>query len=162
MAIIKRIYNIPLRREFQKSPVYKKSKKAITGLIIFLKKHMKSEDVKIGPKLNEKIWENGIRNPPHHVEVAVLKNEEGQVRAELVGFEKDFLEPTNIEEKNSSKTDVVKEKETKAKKTTVKTESIEEAIEKETVKETSSLKTEDVEKVEKKPSKTVKADDKKE
>lgn len=172
---IKRTYNIPLRKEFRKAPNYKRSKKAMTGLITFLQKHMKSEDIKVGPKLNEKIWENGIKNPPHHVEVAVLKTDEGQVRAELVGFEKDFLEPRveDIEDKKSSKTDV---KEEKATKETVKAESIEEASSskssiEEAVKEASSSKTEKVvdeksssktEKVEKKaPSKTVtKADDK--
>ena len=37
---IERTYNVPLRREWLKSPKYKRSKKAITGLRIFLIRHM--------------------------------------------------------------------------------------------------------------------------
>lgn len=107
---IKRTYNIPLRKEFSKAPAYKKSKKAVTGLITFLKKHMKSDNVKIGKNLNEKIWQNGIKNPPHHVEVVAIKDDEGNVKTELVGFEKELEKKPEPKE---TKTEDKKEKETK-------------------------------------------------
>lgn len=110
---IERTYNIPLRKEFQKAPKYKRAKKAVNALKRFLEKHMKSSDVKIGRYLNEKIWEKGIRNPPHHVKVNVTKDSEGVVRAELVDA------PKEIKKEKTKKT---KQKETKQKSKEVKEE----------------------------------------
>jgi large subunit ribosomal protein L31e len=98
--VLERTYNIPLRKEFLKVPRYKRSKKAIVGLRKFLTRHMKSDNLKIGPYLNELIWQHGIRNPPHHVQVTVVKDDQGVVRAELVG--KPIFEPT-VEETKKGK-----------------------------------------------------------
>lgn len=83
--VLERVYNVPLRKEFLKVPKYKRSKKAITALKQFLVRHMKSDKIKIGKYSNLKIWENGIKNPPHHIKVVVKKDEEGNVFAELEG-----------------------------------------------------------------------------
>ena|SRR3989338_556366 len=85
MAKIERVYNVPLRDEFIKAPRYRRAKKAVNALRRFLAKHMKSEEIKLGKYLNKKIWERGIKNPPHHVKINVMKDEEGIVTAELVG-----------------------------------------------------------------------------
>ncbi|MBR9675459.1 hypothetical protein GOV05_00430 [Candidatus Woesearchaeota archaeon] len=100
--VLKRTYNIPLRREFQKVPMYKRSKRAVGEVIIFLKKHMKSDIVKVGKNLNEHIWKRGIKNPPHQVEVIAIKDDEGVVKAELVGFE-DLLTEKPKDEKTDDK-----------------------------------------------------------
>lgn len=89
MARIERIYIIPLRRKFQTAPMYRRAKRAINALREFLMKHMKVDDpkkVKIGRNLNLKLWERGIKNPPAKVKVHVVKDEDGIVKAELVGF----------------------------------------------------------------------------
>ncbi len=53
-----------------------------------MQKHMKTENILIGPKLNLKIWEHGIKNPPGKVKVTVVKDEkEDNVRVELFGFD---------------------------------------------------------------------------
>ncbi len=85
--VLERTYNIPLRKEYQKSPKWKRAKKAVIALREFLVRHMKSEDVKLGPALNEKVWQHGVRNPPHHVKVTVTKDDKGTVKAELFGVE---------------------------------------------------------------------------
>jgi large subunit ribosomal protein L31e len=77
-------YNIPLRKEFLKVPKYKRAKKAVTALKQFLQRHLKKEEVKIGSKLNEQIWEKGIKNPPHHVKVTAYVEEE-TIYAEKTG-----------------------------------------------------------------------------
>ena len=82
---LERVYNVPLRMGFMKTPKYKRAKKAATTLREFLIKHMKSDNVKIGPYLNRKLWQHGIRNPPHHVKVNAKKDSEDVVFAELVG-----------------------------------------------------------------------------
>ena len=88
---LERTYTIPLRREYEKAPTYRRAKKAVNALREFMQKHMKSDNVLIGPKLNLKIWDRGIKNPPHHVKVNATKDDkDGVVRVEPFGhkFEK--------------------------------------------------------------------------
>ncbi|MGC8929807.1 MAG: 50S ribosomal protein L31e, partial [Candidatus Woesearchaeota archaeon] len=76
--MIERTYNIPLRKEFMKVPKYKKAKKAVKAVKEFLSRHLKQDDldkIKIGEKLNLKIWEHGIKNPPHHIKVNAIKTD---------------------------------------------------------------------------------------
>ncbi len=82
---LKRTYNIPLRHWFSKKPKYRRAKVAIKAVKSFLEKHMKSDDVKLGPMLNEKVWNNGIKNPPHHIKIEAIKDKDGAVTAELFG-----------------------------------------------------------------------------
>jgi large subunit ribosomal protein L31e len=102
--VLERTYNIPLRKAYMKSPRYLRAKKAISALKIFLVKHMKSEDVRLGKHLNEIVWAKGMRNPPHHVSVNVVKEESGIVRAELVG--KPIYEAKKEEPKKGKKAEV--------------------------------------------------------
>ena len=60
---LERTYNIPLRKEFQKAPKYRRAKKAAIAARSFLEKHMKSENVKLGQELNKALWVRGIRSP---------------------------------------------------------------------------------------------------
>ena len=60
---------------------------------------MKSEDVRLSKELNEEMWKHGIKNPPHHVKVTVMKDDKGVVRAELFGAEK----PASKKEKKERK-----------------------------------------------------------
>ena len=106
MAKIERVYNVPLRKEFQKAPKYKRAKKAITALREFLEKHMKSDNIKLGKFVNELIWKHGIKNPPHHVKISVLKDEDNIVYAELEGKPL----PLPKEKKEEKKESGVKEK----------------------------------------------------
>ena len=75
MTELKREYVIPLRRKSSTVPKWRRSKKAMSVLKDFVKKHMKADIVIIGNELNEKIWENGIKNPPGKVSVVTLKKE---------------------------------------------------------------------------------------
>lgn len=84
---LKRNYTVPLRRGFANTPRYYRTKKAISVLKAFLVKHMKSEDIKIGPKLNELVWSRGIKNPPAKVKITATKDKENIVRAEIEGTE---------------------------------------------------------------------------
>lgn len=106
---MERTYNIPLRKEYQKVPRWRRTKKAVTALKEFLVKHMKSTDVALGKELNEEIWKHGAKNPPHHVKVTATKDKDGKVKAELFGVKK-------VEEKKGKKApkkEVKKEEELK-------------------------------------------------
>jgi large subunit ribosomal protein L31e len=104
--VTERVYNIPLRRKFLKAPRYKRTNRAVTALREFIIRHMKSDDIRIGKQLNQELWKNGIKNPPHHVKVTLIKEDTGIVTAELFGHK--FDEPT--------KDDIEKMKEGKKKK----------------------------------------------
>ena len=98
---IKRTYNIPLRKDFHKKPAYKRSKVAIRVIKDFLQKHMKSDNIKLGKHLNENIWKDGIKAPPHHIKVDVIKDKEGEVTAELFGHK--YVSNKIVQKKESFK-----------------------------------------------------------
>lgn len=83
---LERTYTIPLRGEILKVPRYKRARKAVDAVKKFLSRHMKSEDVKIGPQLNEELWKHGMKNPPIRVRVTAVK-EDDTVRAEMEGVQ---------------------------------------------------------------------------
>ena len=85
---LERTYNVPLRKEYMKAPRWNRTKKAVTALRQFLAKHMKAEEVKLSKELNEKLWQHGIKNPPHHIKIKAVKDEKGVVTAGLFGAEK--------------------------------------------------------------------------
>jgi large subunit ribosomal protein L31e len=84
---LEREYIIPLRREVQKVPRYKKAKKAVKFIKQFLAKHMKVEErdtkkVKVDIFLNNEVWFRGIRKPANKIKVRAIKKG-GIVYAEL-------------------------------------------------------------------------------
>lgn len=103
-----RTYTIPLRKEVQKSPIYKRAKKAISTVKIFLSKHMKSDDIKIGQIINRELWKRGIKNPPGKIKVTAVKTDKGVVQAELFGHK--YIEKKKIEKVEKSKLEQLKEK----------------------------------------------------
>ncbi|MBN1644439.1 50S ribosomal protein L31e [Candidatus Woesearchaeota archaeon] len=84
---IERTYTIPLRKEWQKAPRYRRAKKAVNAVKAFLIKHMKADEknVKIGKYLNKELWKHGMKNPPCRIRINVKKDDKGIVTAELVG-----------------------------------------------------------------------------
>ena len=92
---IERTYNIPLRTEFLKVPKYKRTNKAVRAVRNFLIKHMKCEKIVLGQFINKELWKHGIKNPPHHLKVNVVKKD-GKVYAELFG--KKYEEAIKAEE----------------------------------------------------------------
>lgn len=130
---IERVYNVPLRSEWAKVPAYKRAKKAVKGLREFLMKHMKSENVAIGPAVNELIWVNGIKRPPHHVTVKVVKDDV-EVFAELESkFDANYKARVEIREKEEKelekKLSPLEQKKAELQKMTGKTEKKEETSE---------------------------------
>lgn len=68
------------------APKWRRSKKAVSVLNEFIRKHMKTDEVVICKELNEKIWENGIKNPPGKVSVIALKTKINGVEKTLVNL----------------------------------------------------------------------------
>lgn len=117
---LERKYIIPLRKEWRKVPMYKRSRKTIVAIRQFVMKHMKVNDVRIGKYLNLFVWEHGTKNPPHKVEVNCIRdNAIGYV--ELLGYEivtekpkkKEKAKKLTKEEKEKQAEQEVKKEETK-------------------------------------------------
>ncbi len=118
-----RLFTIPLRKEFLKAPIYKRSSKAVKAVKYFISRHMKAKDVKVGEELNLLLWSRGRKNPPSKVKVksmivdgvafvdvpeAVLTNINEKMPEEPVV---DKLLPVNVEEAKATKVSEDKEKE---------------------------------------------------
>ena len=73
---MERLYTIPLRRESRKAPNYKRTARAIIAIRNFIKKHMKSDNVKIGKYLNLEMWKHGRKNPPAKIQVKAVTEKE--------------------------------------------------------------------------------------
>lgn len=119
--VIERVYTVPLRKGFKLTARYKKAKKAVTTLIEFLARHMKTDikKVYIGKNLNKELWKHGIKNPPGKVKVVVIKEDNGDVKAELFGFKYEHKKKAEKEkdaEKESKKDSKLEAKAKDAKK----------------------------------------------
>ncbi|MDR0523668.1 MAG: 50S ribosomal protein L31e [Candidatus Methanoplasma sp.] len=79
-----RIITVPLRATKQ-APRTKRAARAIKEIRAQIARHMKAdaESVWIDASLNEKVWENGIRNPPSKVTVKAVKFDDGLVEVSL-------------------------------------------------------------------------------
>ena len=81
---IERIITIPLRKTKQ-APRTKRAARAIKEIRAHIMRHMKvdEENVWIDASLNERIWQNGIKNPPSKVTVKAVKFDDGLVEVSL-------------------------------------------------------------------------------
>lgn len=106
---LERTYIIPLRRHYVKTQPYLRAKKSMSLIRAFLKKHMKSEDIKLGKELNELVWARGGKKVPG--KVTVLAKKEGEtVTANLVGIvKKEKPIKKKAEKKETKKTEEKKE-----------------------------------------------------
>ncbi|TFG19235.1 MAG: hypothetical protein EU530_06870 [Promethearchaeota archaeon] len=78
-----RIYVVPLAKDFRKAPNWNRTKRAVKTLRTFVNRHMKPEALYVSQEVNERLWENGIKNPPRKIRVRVTKSVEGLVRVYL-------------------------------------------------------------------------------
>ena len=77
-----RVYVVPLGKTRATSR-RKRAPRAIRLIREFARRHMKAEEVKIAPELNEYIWSRGIEKPPRKVRVRMAKYEDGTVKVFL-------------------------------------------------------------------------------
>ncbi len=81
---IERIMVIPLRKTKQ-APRTRRAKRAVKEVRETVMRHMRAseENVWIDASVNEKLWENGIRNPPSKITVKAVRFEDGLVEVSL-------------------------------------------------------------------------------
>lgn len=81
---IERVITVPLRAT-KMAPRSRRAKRAVKEVREFIARHMKAEEDKvwIDTKLNEKLWERGIQNPPSRISVKATKFDDGTVEVTL-------------------------------------------------------------------------------
>ena len=81
---IERIMVVPLRKA-KMAPRTRRTNRAVKEVRIFIARHMKTNEDKvwIDAKVNEKLWQNGIRNPPSRISVKAVKYDDGLVEVSL-------------------------------------------------------------------------------
>lgn len=93
--ILERVYTVPLRKEWLKTPKYKRAKKAVKALKEFIARHMKVENhdiekIKVDPWVNRALWLRGIKKPAHKITIKAIKDSNGVVKVEFVGLPPKF------------------------------------------------------------------------
>ena len=77
-----RIYIIPLR-EARQAPRNRRAKMAVKLVREFLRRHMKSENIKLDQKVSDRLWECGAKHPPSKIRVRAVKQDDGSVGASI-------------------------------------------------------------------------------
>ena len=80
---MERVYVIPLR-DVKNVPRTIRSPRAVRYVKEFLKKHMKTDDIKLDSSVNERIWERGIQKIPSKIKVKAVEEEDGSIAVTLV------------------------------------------------------------------------------
>jgi len=78
-----KIFIIPLG-EAKSTTKTRRTRRAAKIVREYLVRHMKSGEIKLDTKLNEKLWERGAKKPPARIRVKAVKDDEGVVTASLV------------------------------------------------------------------------------
>ena len=79
-----RIMVVPLRKTKQ-APRTRRANRAVKEVRESVMRHMKvdADNVWIDASVNDKLWENGIRNPPSKITVKAVKFDDGLVEVTL-------------------------------------------------------------------------------
>jgi len=123
---LEREYIIPLRREVNKVPRYKKTAKSVKAIKEFIAKHMRVPDrdlskVKIDVYLNNELWFKGSRKPFNKIKVKAKKVGD-VVSVELVDVPGKIKFDKIKKERKHKKLDVKASEKTKKKSEEIKTE----------------------------------------
>ncbi len=81
---IERVMVVPLRKA-KMAPRTRRTNRAVKEVRIFIARHMKTAEDKvwIDASVNERLWKNGIRNPPSRITVKAVKYDDGLVEVSL-------------------------------------------------------------------------------
>ena len=67
--VVAREYTIHLHKHVHGRSFKKRAPHAVKAVVAFAQKAMGTSDVRIDPKLNQALWERGIKAPPHRIRV---------------------------------------------------------------------------------------------
>ena len=102
-----KIFTINLRKLALRESKWKKSKKSVALVRNFLKRHMKTDDIKLDKSITEEIWKRGSHKPPTKIRIKAYETEGGEkdekkkfVKAELLGVVREEVKEKKEESKS--------------------------------------------------------------
>ncbi|MAF36145.1 hypothetical protein CL622_03450 [archaeon] len=112
----KGILTFRLRHYLRGVPDYRRTAKAVRLVKRLVEKHVRSDNIKLGSYLNEKLWSQGRKNPPNRIQIEITKTDD-YFMAELPDAPK-----PKVEEDSKKKGKKTESKKTSDKKETKKVE----------------------------------------
>ncbi|MEM2114929.1 MAG: 50S ribosomal protein L31e [Candidatus Caldarchaeum sp.] len=79
-----RAYTVPLDDAWKASRL-RRADAAVRLVREFVQRHSKAENVKLSPKVVERIWMNGRQNPPRRIKIVLEKEDDETVVVRLEG-----------------------------------------------------------------------------
>ena len=79
-----KILTINLKKKMVKSTRWRRTPDFVKVLRQEMKKELKTDKIKIGKKLNDKIWARSIDKPQVKLRIRTVKLEDGSIRIELM------------------------------------------------------------------------------
>lgn len=67
--VVTREYTIHLHKRVHNTAFKKRAPHAVKAVVDFAQKTMGTADVRVDPKLNQALWERGIKSVPHRIRV---------------------------------------------------------------------------------------------
>ncbi|KAA1475340.1 hypothetical protein DENSPDRAFT_842092 [Dentipellis sp. KUC8613] len=86
--VVTREYTIHLHKRVHDVAFKKRAPKSVKAVIEFAQKAMGTTDVRIDPKLNQALWERGIKSVPHRIRVKLerKRNDEENAKEKLYTY----------------------------------------------------------------------------
>ncbi|KAF8465866.1 60S ribosomal protein L31 [Russula ochroleuca] len=86
--VVTREYTIHLHKYVHGRSFKKRAPTAVKSVVAFAQKEMGTGDVRIDPKLNQAIWERGIKSVPHRIRVKLerKRNDEENAKEKLYTY----------------------------------------------------------------------------
>ncbi|TFY57792.1 hypothetical protein EVJ58_g6815 [Rhodofomes roseus] len=86
--VVTREYTIHLHKRVHGRSFKKRAPWAVKSVVEFAQKSMGTTDVRIDPRLNQQLWERGIKSPPHRIRVKLerKRNDEENAKEKLYTY----------------------------------------------------------------------------
>ncbi|EIM87112.1 uncharacterized protein STEHIDRAFT_56238, partial [Stereum hirsutum FP-91666 SS1] len=86
--VVTREYTIHLHKHVHGKAFKKRAPCGVKAIIAFAQKTMGTTDVRIDPKLNQAVWERGVKSVPHRIRVKLerKRNDEENAKEKLFTY----------------------------------------------------------------------------
>jgi len=86
--VVTREYTIHLHKRVHGRSFKKRAPYAVKSVVDFAQKAMGTTDVRIDPRLNQQLWERGVKSPPHRIRVKLerKRNDEENAKEKLYTY----------------------------------------------------------------------------
>jgi len=82
--MVDKIITLNIRKELLNKPYWNRSSKAVGIIKKYIKRHVKAKKIVIDGKMNEKIWQRGIKKPLMRMRIKISVSDDGTAKATLL------------------------------------------------------------------------------